>query len=284
MKMTTAMTAIASRRSPIKQVREKPQAPVLNPPPMPPAMAKPCPRRCVSGAAGCWATAPVAARAARSLPSSSITGCAAAAGRYGLSASDKLLEDARPRLGRRSAGPKPTSSHCGKFRQGADIPQEAGILFATYATLRSPARQGKRSRPRTDRRLARGWHGRRLPPCLWRRHRVRRGSRHGQRRRVQGITRRYGPLAAGPCRIAFAERSARCPYTLCLRHRGHHGAWLGLCAPPRAVGRRGFRRRDALRATHRLRHRHGGRRGRGDGGGGPRSEGPRALPGPCAQL
>ena len=31
-------------------------------------------------------------------------------------------------------------------------------------------------------------------------------------------------------------------------------------------------------------HRHGGRRGRGDGGGGPRSEGPRALPGPCAQL
>ena len=34
----------------------------------------------------------------------------------------------------------------GKFRQGAEIPQEAGILFATYATLRSPARQGKRSR------------------------------------------------------------------------------------------------------------------------------------------
>ena len=34
----------------------------------------------------------------------------------------------------------------GKFRQGAEIPQAAGILFATYATLRSPARQGKRSR------------------------------------------------------------------------------------------------------------------------------------------
>ena len=34
----------------------------------------------------------------------------------------------------------------GKVRQGADIPQAQGILFATYATLRSPARQGKRSR------------------------------------------------------------------------------------------------------------------------------------------
>ena len=33
-----------------------------------------------------------------------------------------------------------------KVRQGADIPQAQGILFATYATLRSPARQGKQSR------------------------------------------------------------------------------------------------------------------------------------------
>ena len=34
----------------------------------------------------------------------------------------------------------------GKFRQGTDIPNAAGILFATNATLRSPARQGKASR------------------------------------------------------------------------------------------------------------------------------------------
>ena len=34
----------------------------------------------------------------------------------------------------------------GKFRQGAEIPLDEGILFATYATLRSPARQGKPSR------------------------------------------------------------------------------------------------------------------------------------------
>ena len=154
-----------------------------------------------------------------------------------LSASDKLLEDAR-RDWAAIGGSEADIIPLGKFRQGADIPQEAGILFATYATLRSPARQGKRSRLEQIVRWLAGWHGRRLPPCLWRRHRVRRGARHGQRRRVQGIARRYGPLAAGPRRIAFAERLAGCPYPLCLRHRGHHGARPCLCAAPRPVGRR----------------------------------------------
>ncbi len=62
-----------------------------------------------------------------------------------LSQSDKLLEDARrdwAALGGREDDVIPL----GKFRQGADIPLSEGILFATYATLRSPARQGKRSR------------------------------------------------------------------------------------------------------------------------------------------
>ena len=62
-----------------------------------------------------------------------------------LSASDKLLEDARrdwAAIGGREADLIPL----GRFRQGAEIPQQAGILFATYATLRSPARQGKSSR------------------------------------------------------------------------------------------------------------------------------------------
>ena len=62
-----------------------------------------------------------------------------------LSASDKLLEDAR-RDWAAIGGSEADIIPLGKFRQGADIPQEAGILFATYATLRSPARQGKRSR------------------------------------------------------------------------------------------------------------------------------------------
>ena len=123
----------------------------------------------------------------------------------------------------------------GKFRQGADIPQEAGILFTTYATLRSPARQGKRSR---------------LEQIVgWLADGMDEDSRHAfdgvivfdeahawLRRRIQWIARRYGPLAAGPCRIASAERLARCPYPLCLRHRGHHRARPCLCPPPRLWG------------------------------------------------
>ena len=62
-----------------------------------------------------------------------------------LSQSDKLLEDARRdwcAVGGHDADVFPL----GKVRQGADIPHAQGILFATYATLRSPARQGKPSR------------------------------------------------------------------------------------------------------------------------------------------
>ena len=62
-----------------------------------------------------------------------------------LSASANLLEDARrdwAALGGRAEDVIPL----GNFRQGADIPHESGILFATYATLRAPAREGKVSR------------------------------------------------------------------------------------------------------------------------------------------
>ena len=62
-----------------------------------------------------------------------------------LSQSDKLLEDARrdwTALGGREKDVIPL----GKFRPGAEIPLTEGILFATYATLRSPARQQARSR------------------------------------------------------------------------------------------------------------------------------------------
>ena len=62
-----------------------------------------------------------------------------------LSQSDKLVEDARrdwAALGGRDNDVIPL----GKFRQGAEIPTPEGILFATYATLRSPSRQGKPSR------------------------------------------------------------------------------------------------------------------------------------------
>ena len=62
-----------------------------------------------------------------------------------LSQSDKLLEDARrdwTALGGREDDLIPL----GDFRQGAEIPHTAGILFTTYATLRSPSRQGRPSR------------------------------------------------------------------------------------------------------------------------------------------
>ena len=62
-----------------------------------------------------------------------------------LSQSDKLLEDARrdwTALGGREDDVIPL----GDFRQGAEIRHSAGILFTTYATLRSPSRQGRPSR------------------------------------------------------------------------------------------------------------------------------------------
>ena len=62
-----------------------------------------------------------------------------------LSQSDKLLEDAR-RDWCAVGGREDDVIPLGKVRQGADIPHAQGILFATYATLRSPARQGKPSR------------------------------------------------------------------------------------------------------------------------------------------
>ena len=62
-----------------------------------------------------------------------------------LSASDKLLEDARrdwAALGGAEADVIPL----GKIRPADPIPHRQGILFATYAALRSPARQGAQSR------------------------------------------------------------------------------------------------------------------------------------------
>ncbi len=62
-----------------------------------------------------------------------------------LSESDKLLEDARRdwmAIGGRENDVVPVS----KFRQGAPVQLKDAVLFSTYATLRSPSRQGKRSR------------------------------------------------------------------------------------------------------------------------------------------
>ncbi|MCY4317853.1 MAG: strawberry notch family protein [Alphaproteobacteria bacterium] len=62
-----------------------------------------------------------------------------------LSQSDKLVEDAE-RDWTAIGGAAHQIVSVSRFRQGIDIPLSEGILFATYATLRSPARQGKMSR------------------------------------------------------------------------------------------------------------------------------------------
>ena len=62
-----------------------------------------------------------------------------------LSQSDKLLEDAR-RDWAALGGDETDVFPLGRIRQSAEIPRETGILFATYATLRSPARAGSRAR------------------------------------------------------------------------------------------------------------------------------------------
>jgi hypothetical protein len=62
-----------------------------------------------------------------------------------VSKSDKLIEDARRdwmAVGGRESDIVPLS----KFRQGSDIRLTEGILFVTYATLRSAEREGKASR------------------------------------------------------------------------------------------------------------------------------------------
>ena len=62
-----------------------------------------------------------------------------------LSQSERLLKDAR-RDWTALGGLERDVIPLGNFRQVMEIPLAACILFATYATLRSPSRQGKPSR------------------------------------------------------------------------------------------------------------------------------------------
>ena len=100
---------------------------------------------CASGAAGSSATAPAPARAARSPASSSTTGCKGRRRAVWISKSDKLIEDAQrdwSALGQERLLITPLA----RFRQGTPIRLEQGILFTTYATLRTDAREERVSR------------------------------------------------------------------------------------------------------------------------------------------
>ena len=96
-----------------------------------------------------------------------------------ISKSDKLIDDAQrdwSALGQERLQITPLA----RFRQGNAIRLDEGILFTTYATIRTQEREGKASRVQqiVD------W----LGHGFRRRHRLRRGARHGQRRRRQSRT------------------------------------------------------------------------------------------------
>ena len=134
---------------------------------------------------------------------------------------------------------------------------------------------------RADRPLARRRHGRGVAPRLRRRDRVRRGARHGRRRRArQQVPRRRQAVPAGPRRTAPAARAAERPRAVRLGHRGDHRARPRLRVAPRPLGRR----RDRVQRPRRLRLRHGARRGRRHGDRRPRPEGHGPLPGARARL
>ncbi len=166
-----------------------------------------------------------------------------------ISKSDKLLEDAQrdwSALGMERLLVTPLS----RFSQGKDIRLSEGVLFTTYATLRSD--------DQADRRMV----GLRF---RWSDH-LRREPRHAERRRRQGRTRRRRRLAAGSCGPASPARPAQCAHRLCLGDRRDHGSQSRLCPAARPVGRRGFSVLD----PRRIRRGDRGRWRRGDGGAGSR--------------
>ena len=108
-----------------------------------PATARCCPPRSASGAAGCWATAPAPARAARSPPSCSTTGCAAGAVRCG-SRSPTSSSRTPAATGPRSAGATTTSSPWASSARGPRSPCTRGS--SSRPTRRCARRPGKGSR------------------------------------------------------------------------------------------------------------------------------------------
>ena len=196
-----------------------------------------------------------------------------------LSQSDKLLEDARrdwAALGGREADVIALA----KVRSGEDVPHEAGILFATYATLRSPARQGRRSR------LAQ--------VVAWLAGGLDEAARHAFQGVVvfdeahamanaaggMGSRGRLAPSQQGRAglKLQCALPDARVLYVSAtgattlpgLAYAGRLGLW--------AAGETPFETREAFVSAMEA----GG--GRGDGGRGPGPQGAGALPGPRAVL
>jgi len=168
-----------------------------------------------------------------------------------ISKSDKLLEDAQrdwSALGQERLLVTPLS----RFAQGRDIPLSEGILFTTYATLRSEERGAKKSR--VDQ-IA-DWLGVDFDGVIIF------DESHAMANAAGSKGERGDTEASQQGRPALAAQTSQCPRGLCLGHRGDLSSQPRLCAAARPLGRRRFPLRDAggVRRSHR------GRRGCGDGG------------------
>ena len=146
-----------------------------------------------------------------------------------ISKSDKLIEDAqrdRTAVGGYRSDIVPLS----RFRQGAAIALDEGILFTTYATLRTQAKGEKASRIQQ----IIDWLGRASDGVVVFDEAHAMANAAGDKRG----TRRKETVTAGPGRAAPAERIARCTHPLRLGDWRHHGAEPRLCGSARALGHR----------------------------------------------
>lgn len=128
-----------------------------------------------------------------------------------ISKSDKLLEDAQrdwSALGQKRLLITPLA----RFRQGTLIRLAEGILFTTYATLRSDGREEKASRVRQ----IVEWLGTDFDGV------VVFDESHAMQNAAGGTSER-GSLAAGSRRVAAAARAAECAGALRLGDRRDHG-------------------------------------------------------------
>jgi protein strawberry notch len=142
-----------------------------------------------------------------------------------ISKSDKLIEDAE-RDWTAVGGYRSDIVPLSRFRQGAAIALDEGILFTAYATLRTQAKGEKPSRVQqiVD------WLGRDPDSGAG----ASPGSGSGTS--FDGVI--VFDEAAGPGGIAAAARIARCAHPLCLGDRRHHGAEPRLCGTAWALGHR----------------------------------------------
>ena len=181
-----------------------------------------------------------------------------------VSKSDKLIEDARrdwTALGGRESDIVPLS----KFRQGSDIRLPEGILFVTYATLRSAEREGKASRlDQVTSWLGEGFDG---VIAFDESHAManaagEKSDRGDKKASQQGLAGLALQNAVPDARVALR-----------LGHRRHGRRQSRLCLAPRSLGHRGFPLRDAGR----IRRRDGSRGHCRHGNDLARPEGARAL-------